>query len=52
MYHVKKYQGNQVDICHGKTCVKTKGPAADVLSGIVIGTAFVAGIALITRLVR
>lgn len=52
MYQVKKYQGNQVDFCHGSTCVKTKGPVADILGDILVFTAIITSLIIIAKMLK
>ena len=52
MNQIRKFEGNHVDFCRGNTCVKTKGPAADIIAGIIVVTTLVACLAFITKLIK
>ena len=47
-----KITNNQVDLCYKNACVKTKGPAADYIAGIVLITTIVVCAVYIGKLVR
>lgn len=47
-----KLANNQVDFCYKNACVKTKGPAADVLAGIVIFTTMILALSLIVKSIK
>jgi hypothetical protein len=43
---------NQVDFCYKNACVKTKGPLADLLAGILIFTAVVAALSFLAKTLK
>ncbi len=47
-----KTANNQIDLCYNNLCVKTKGPAADILAGILIFTAIFAALSIIAKALK
>lgn len=47
-----KLTNNQVDLYYKNACVKTKGPAADVIAGILIVTAIVVSLSIIAKALK
>lgn len=52
MKQITKFQGNQVDLCQGNTCVKTRGPVADALSIILVFTAIITSLTIISKMLK
>lgn len=47
-----KLTNNQVDFCYKNACVKTKGPAADIIAGILIITAIVTAVSFLSKTLK
>lgn len=47
-----KLSNNQVDFCYKNACVKTKGPVADLLAGILVFTAIVTAVSFLSKTLK
>lgn len=47
-----KLANNQVDFCYQSACIKTKGPAGDIIAGMLIFTAIVVSLSTIAKALK